>query len=372
MQLFYDNAKDQLVMKCTGRFESDQLADLVCVDGLQIEDRMTLLIKDFRASGKNSFGAVKQSKINQIDPHIFVSGMSGSGRFDAGRNLIIEKLGGIFIGFDMQKYSIICNQQLIDNISQNNISDLVDNYRDMIRYISLDLLRVFEELTWPSTGRVCVDLHLPLLLRDLKYQDNSKIIYLFRDPRDWIVSTYQRFRNLYLRGMEGYNAPQCLEMYSKDGSDKTRVFKALIDGEFPYLSNGLFYVYPAVHQLLENRIEYKFKKNVFFVDYERTRLDPVPFFADFAKWLSDSDELPPELSIGDLEKAAEMGTFSYQTNGRFSEGQREEFLNDSCGWFRKGIVGDWKNHFTEELKEYFKERTGDLLVQAGYEKNMDW
>jgi hypothetical protein len=40
--------------------------------------------------------------------------------------------------------------------------------------------------------------------------------------------------------------------------------------------------------------------------------------------------------------------------------------------FRKGVVGDWRSHFTEEHKRLFKETAGDLLIQLGYEKNNNW
>lgn len=40
--------------------------------------------------------------------------------------------------------------------------------------------------------------------------------------------------------------------------------------------------------------------------------------------------------------------------------------------FRKGVVGDWRSHFTGEHKRLFKETAGDLLIQLGYEKNNDW
>jgi hypothetical protein len=40
--------------------------------------------------------------------------------------------------------------------------------------------------------------------------------------------------------------------------------------------------------------------------------------------------------------------------------------------FRKGVVGDWRTHFTEEHKRLFKETAGDLLIQLGYEQNNDW
>lgn len=40
--------------------------------------------------------------------------------------------------------------------------------------------------------------------------------------------------------------------------------------------------------------------------------------------------------------------------------------------FRKGQAGDWRNHFTDDHSEAFKEVAGDLLVRLGYEKDADW
>jgi hypothetical protein len=40
--------------------------------------------------------------------------------------------------------------------------------------------------------------------------------------------------------------------------------------------------------------------------------------------------------------------------------------------FRKGIAGDWRNHFTQENKTRFKQIAGDLLIRLGYEKTNDW
>jgi hypothetical protein len=40
--------------------------------------------------------------------------------------------------------------------------------------------------------------------------------------------------------------------------------------------------------------------------------------------------------------------------------------------FRRGITSDWKNHFTPQHKQAFKELAGQLLIELGYEKDMDW
>ena len=39
---------------------------------------------------------------------------------------------------------------------------------------------------------------------------------------------------------------------------------------------------------------------------------------------------------------------------------------------RKGKVGDWRNHFSEEDKAYFKQAAGDVLIEWGYETDNDW
>jgi len=40
--------------------------------------------------------------------------------------------------------------------------------------------------------------------------------------------------------------------------------------------------------------------------------------------------------------------------------------------FRSGKTGGWREHFTEEHKELFRDVAGDLLVRLGYEKSNDW
>ncbi len=42
------------------------------------------------------------------------------------------------------------------------------------------------------------------------------------------------------------------------------------------------------------------------------------------------------------------------------------------GTFRKGQPGNWREHFTEHNKAFFKKQTGDLLISMGYEKKYDW
>lgn len=39
---------------------------------------------------------------------------------------------------------------------------------------------------------------------------------------------------------------------------------------------------------------------------------------------------------------------------------------------RKGQTGDWRNYFNERITRIFKEEAGQALIDAGYEKDLDW
>jgi hypothetical protein len=52
--------------------------------------------------------------------------------------------------------------------------------------------------------------------------------------------------------------------------------------------------------------------------------------------------------------------------GRYS-GNRERGTADASSHYRKGVSGDWKNHFDEKILDYFCDVTGNLLTDLGYE-----
>ena len=67
-----------------------------------------------------------------------------------------------------------------------------------------------------------------------------------------------------------------------------------------------------------------------------------------------------------LRRAIKRESFERLSGGR-SRG--EEDVSDH---YREGIAGDWRNYFDAPLKDAFKERYGDLLIEAGYERDNDW
>ncbi len=67
-----------------------------------------------------------------------------------------------------------------------------------------------------------------------------------------------------------------------------------------------------------------------------------------------------------VEHLVNTHTFEQLSGGR-SRGQE-----DATAEWRKGVSGDWRNHFTNEDKSMFKSIAGELLVELGYEQDLDW
>ena len=51
---------------------------------------------------------------------------------------------------------------------------------------------------------------------------------------------------------------------------------------------------------------------------------------------------------------------------------RKSGKEDRTQHIRKGVVGDWQNHFTRAAAEAFRDLTGDTLMTLGYEESADW
>lgn len=75
-----------------------------------------------------------------------------------------------------------------------------------------------------------------------------------------------------------------------------------------------------------------------------------------------------EINIGKNHLASIIDEFSFK---QLSKG-RSKGNEDVNSHFRKGIAGDWKNHFNQEHIDLFKEQWGDLLIKLGYEKDINW
>jgi len=74
----------------------------------------------------------------------------------------------------------------------------------------------------------------------------------------------------------------------------------------------------------------------------------------------------PTLSARALLEHVFNNRFASKTSGR-RRGQE-----NASSHYRKGMAGDWANHFTSEHRQYFKERYNNVLIRLGYAESPDW
>lgn len=96
------------------------------------------------------------------------------------------------------------------------------------------------------------------------------------------------------------------------------------------------------------------------VRYEDLRANPFDWMTTIAQHF-ELDSTPET-----IRHIIEANSFQKLSKGRR---QGEE---DTRSFFRKGVSGDWKNHFTPALKKLYKERAGDIFVELGYEQDQNW
>tara|TARA_E500000318_G_scaffold85651_4_gene81840 strand:+ start:19663 stop:20568 length:906 start_codon:yes stop_codon:yes gene_type:complete len=67
-----------------------------------------------------------------------------------------------------------------------------------------------------------------------------------------------------------------------------------------------------------------------------------------------------------IEKITKANSFSAMSGGR------EKGRESGTDFARKGVAGDWKNHFDDEIRAKYKEIIGQTLIDFGYEQSLDW
>ena len=93
-----------------------------------------------------------------------------------------------------------------------------------------------------------------------------------------------------------------------------------------------------------------------FVRYEDMLSDTVGVMSRVAR------HYQLDASVQTVSAVVERHSFEAMSGGR-SRGQQNE-----ASFFRKGVSGDWRNHFTPELAQIFTDRIGDSLQGFGYER----
>jgi len=188
----------------------------------------------------------------------------------------------------------------------------------------------------------------------------AKVVHIIRDGRDVAVSSaHHRWNNATDVGGHRNLTPDQVAKREAYRSDPSAF---LATGESIFAEGHVAEIARSWKESVGGTVENaaSLGENYYELRYEDLLAEPIAEVRRLLGFLgADSGEKV-------AKECVEAASFEQLSGGR---AQGEE---DSSSFYRKGIAGDWKNHFSEEDKRVFKEEAGKLLIRLGYEKNLDW
>ncbi|CAO2142243.1 unnamed protein product [Urochloa humidicola] len=186
--------------------------------------------------------------------------------------------------------------------------------------------------------------HLPLsLLSESTGIHGCRIVYLCRDPKDAFVSRWHFV----------------CEVFGE---------KPDINVEFDMYCQGISMYGPYWDHCLGYWRESIVKPDrVLFLKYEEMMLEPVKFVKALALFLS-SPFTNEEEEAGVPEEVVRLCSFKTLSGVNSTQTdvvQRGNFAAKKSAYFRKGKVGDWVNHISEEMARKLDNIMGEKLKGSG-------
>ena len=187
-----------------------------------------------------------------------------------------------------------------------------------------------------------------------------RVFYLYRDGRDVAVSMYFRvvheMRIPHFRTTTRYYAkrfPELVAPNSEPDDIRTHLpvfLRRLVNTAASTRSNWAQHVSQWAFD----------RPNVVPVSYEELLANPQETLARIIPLHTGEPVVPERLS-------ATIAKYSFQ-----AQTGRKPGAEVRGAFIRKGVAGDWKNHFSREAGEIFDAAFGDVLLRLGYETDRSW
>ncbi|XP_003803750.1 bile salt sulfotransferase-like [Otolemur garnettii] len=179
--------------------------------------------------------------------------------------------------------------------------------------------------------------HLPIhLFPKSFFSSKAKVIYVIRNPKDVIVSSY-----FFWNSINWIEKPKSVEQY----------LEWFLEGKVPY---GSWFDHVRAWMSMRER------ENFLMLSYEELKHDTERTVEKICQFLGKKVE-PEELSLVLKNSSFEVMRENKMSNFSLLD---ECYLVHKNPLMRKGITGDWKNYFTvaqaEAFDELFQEKMADL------------
>lgn len=193
-------------------------------------------------------------------------------------------------------------------------------------------------------------------------KNNFKGLFIFRDPRDQIISS----------------AFWMKERLTKNKKFHNFTMQQLIDYQLKRLPLDVVLKYNTSDMLKLNPTNFNFSN---MIDNLISRVSDYYYY--FLKWREVKriytvkfENLVGKKGNGnDLLQKNEIRKICNYLGINSSEHIVNHCINNLYGHtltFREGKIGSWKNYFTQEQINNFKKLAGQLLIDLGYEKDLLW
>jgi hypothetical protein len=180
----------------------------------------------------------------------------------------------------------------------------------------------------------------------------KNVVVVWRDGRDVMISWYHQ-QLLTHEWNERQVRRSRRELPLDDYDDVLRNLPAFIEYAFSRPHSPRFSWADFVRR-------WHGRKDAIHVRYEDLRGDTSGELRRVVEGLT-GERLSPEEASG----IAEEFSFERQAGRQPGEENKSSFL-------RKGVVGDWRGHFSPEAREAFDRYAGDELIVLGYERDRAW
>ncbi|XP_055961055.1 flavonol 3-sulfotransferase-like [Mercurialis annua] len=222
----------------------------------------------------------------------------------------------------------------------------------LLTELSHDVLSFFEIDAAQNINRRNPE--IPLLATHFPYsslpssviKSGCKIVYMCRDPKDVFVSLYY-FQKKKHSGVEFISIENAFELFCRGVSTFG-----------PYLDHVLEYWKASL----------EWPERVLFLKYEDMKSKPLCYLKKLAEFIGypftpeeeRSNVVQEIITMCSFEKMKDLATLK---NGEFYS--NTPFSVRNTVFFRKGQIGDWKNHLTKEMGDQLDKITEEKLNGSG-------
>ena len=278
--------------------------------------------------------------------HFFVMGYGKSGTtwvqrlLDAHPQIVCKSEGQLLTSLAPALEGVVkqhnrLQDHVLSAVLENSVDDAFPTFDrdDLIAILRGAVNRLLDKLPrTPDTRwlgeKTPQNVRVLVLLRELF--PNARLINVVRDGRDAIVSAW--FHYLRVR-------PEQLEALCGNAFDR------FVKLEGAAWSQDL--------EMAERAVE-EHGLRLTHIRFEDLVADPAREVAALLRFL----DLEPDAAT--IQRSVEKTAFARWANGR------EPGEEDPRSFFRKGVVGDWKNHFSDRTAREFVACHGDALARHGY------